>query len=187
MRRAVMRIDAEAGEGEFAHVGSPDADHARTGNRADHSGIATGGRIVPQDHGAGGGHAARDVEEILPGDRKTVEQAERPPRTEPGGGGRGFLQRPFAGDADEDRLIAMRRDAGKRFLGKRDRVELAFLDEYRKPGECFLSGHCLPFSACRLWRLVLPFGPHGRAFDLAYSPRWRLPWFVRLRRTNIAE
>ncbi len=162
VRRAVMRIDAEAGEGELAHVGSPDADHAGTGNRADHGGVTASRRGVPQDRGTRGRHAALDVEEILPGDRKTIEQAERSARTKPGGGRRGLLKRAFAGDADKDRLIAVRRDAGKCLLCKRDRVELAFLDEYRKPGERFLSGHGLPLSACRQRQLVLPLARVGR-------------------------
>ena len=62
---AVMRVDAEAGEGKFRHVGA--AHHHEAGiHRALHGGgVGGGGRGVGQHFGAGGGGLAGDVGEVF--------------------------------------------------------------------------------------------------------------------------
>src|SRR3546814_4621144 len=63
--RAVMRVDADAGEGEFGHVGLADQHGAGGGQAGD--GRSHGGRRggIAQQFRTGGGHLAGRIEEVL--------------------------------------------------------------------------------------------------------------------------
>ena len=76
--RAEMRICADAGECEFAHVGLGD-DHRAGGAQAPHHGrIGRGGRrLLGEDFGAGAGRFAGDIEQVLDADDRAVERPER--------------------------------------------------------------------------------------------------------------
>ncbi len=77
-RRAVMRIGADAGEGEFGHVGLGDDHRAGLAQPPHHRRIG-GGRLafVGQHLRAGARDFAGDVEQILDGDDGAVERPER--------------------------------------------------------------------------------------------------------------
>ena len=77
-RRAVMRIDADAGKGEFGHVGLGDDDRAAGAQGAHHRRIGVGRlALLGQNLRAGARDFAGDVEQILDGDDGAVERAER--------------------------------------------------------------------------------------------------------------
>jgi hypothetical protein len=69
LRRAVMRINADAGIGEFGHVGAADHDKAGPAQPCHHGCIGFRRRGILQCAGAGAGHLPLDVEEILDRDR----------------------------------------------------------------------------------------------------------------------
>ena len=64
-RRAVMRIDADAGIGEFGHVGAADHDEAGPAQPRHRRRIGFRRRGIVERAGAGAGHLALDVEQIL--------------------------------------------------------------------------------------------------------------------------
>ncbi len=76
-RRAVMRIDADAGEGEFAQVGVPDQCGAGGAQPCDGRGVAGGGCRVGHRGGGGGGRMAGDVEQVLHRDRQATQRRAR--------------------------------------------------------------------------------------------------------------
>ena len=64
-RRAVMRIDADAGIGELGHVGAPDHDEAGLAQPRYRCRILLGRRGIVERARAGTRHLALDVEQIL--------------------------------------------------------------------------------------------------------------------------
>ena len=76
-RRAEMRVEAEARIGKFAHIDLADRDHAGRGGVGDAGEVPGLGRSAAEQLRAGGGRRARDVEQILPGDRHAVERRQR--------------------------------------------------------------------------------------------------------------
>jgi hypothetical protein len=73
-RRAVVRIDPEAGEGELGHVAAPDRNEARRPQARHGRCILRRGALIPQRDRAGGGHVAGNVEQILDRDRNAGER-----------------------------------------------------------------------------------------------------------------
>jgi hypothetical protein len=64
-RRAEMRVQAEAGKREFAHVGAAHQHRAGPPEPRDGGRIGLRGRRAVEHARAGAGHLARDVEQIL--------------------------------------------------------------------------------------------------------------------------
>lgn len=76
-RRAVVRVDAHAGKGEFRHVGAA-RQHAARGAQSRHShGIGLGGRRMRKHHGTRRGRLPFDVEQVLGGEGEPGEPALR--------------------------------------------------------------------------------------------------------------
>ena len=71
LRRAVMRIDTDAGIGEFGHVGAADHDKTGPAQPRHHGCIGFRRRRILQRTRAGAGHLSLDVEQILDRDRNT--------------------------------------------------------------------------------------------------------------------
>ena len=69
-----MRIDADAREGEFGHVGAADDHRARGFEPRDDGRIARRNRRIVARLGAGQRALAGDIEEILDRDRQTGER-----------------------------------------------------------------------------------------------------------------
>jgi hypothetical protein len=65
MRRAVVRVQAEPGEREFAHVRATDDHGARASQAGDHERVGLRRRRVGEHAGTGARHLAFDVEEVL--------------------------------------------------------------------------------------------------------------------------
>ena len=65
LRRAVMRVDADAGIGELGHVGAADHDEAGPAQPRHHGRIGFRRRRILQRARAGAGHLALDVEQVL--------------------------------------------------------------------------------------------------------------------------
>lgn len=103
-RRAVMRVEAEAGEGELGHVGAAHHDEAGAAQPGDRRSVALGRGGIRQHRRAGRGRFAGKVEQVLHRDRDAGEAR----RGEPGapqlvhrlGGG----ERRLAMDLDEGQL-----------------------------------------------------------------------------------
>ena len=77
-RRAVMRIGADAGEGEFAHVGLGDDHRAGRAQPLHHRRVGRGEQpFVGQHARARPRHFAGDVEQVLDADDRAVERTER--------------------------------------------------------------------------------------------------------------
>ena len=74
-RRAVVRVDADAGEGELRHVGAADERGAGPAQAGDGGRVGGGGRGVGEHGRAGGGGFAGDVEQVLDRDREAGERA----------------------------------------------------------------------------------------------------------------
>ena len=73
-----MRVDADAGKGEFRHVGLGDDDGAAAAQALHHRRIALGDfAFVGEQLGAGARDFAGDVEQILERDDGAVERPER--------------------------------------------------------------------------------------------------------------
>ena len=68
-RRAVMRIDPEAGEGELGHVGAAQRNKAGGQHPLHHGRVRRGGRRIGQRARAGRRRLAGDVEQVLQADR----------------------------------------------------------------------------------------------------------------------
>ena len=79
-RRAVMRIDADDGEGEFDHVGLGDDDGACGAQPSHHNRVGGSGRRIGENLGARARGFARDIEQILDADNRAVERTERDAR-----------------------------------------------------------------------------------------------------------
>ena len=76
--RAEMRIGADAGKGEFGHVGLGDDHRAGRAQPLHHRRIGGGRRrLLGENLRAGAGRLAGDVEQILDADDDAVERAER--------------------------------------------------------------------------------------------------------------
>ena len=69
-----MRIDADAGEGEFGHVGAADQHRARLLEPRHDRGVAGGGRGIGQGRRSRARDLALDVEQILDRDRQARER-----------------------------------------------------------------------------------------------------------------
>ena len=83
-----MRIGANAGEGEFAHVGLGDDHRAGHAQALDHRRIGRGDVSLLHKHtGAGPRHLALHVVEVLDADDDPVERTERLARLDPCVGG----------------------------------------------------------------------------------------------------
>ncbi len=99
-----MRIDADAGIGEFCHVGAADHNEAGPAQPRHHGRVGLGGSGILQRAGASAGHLPPDIEQILDrhgnagvGRRRGVGLAQ--PVHGVGGPERGFPV-----DVDEDTL-----------------------------------------------------------------------------------
>lgn len=130
-----MRIDTEAGEGELAHIGAADGDHAGIPQQSDDGRIPLGRRIPCQDARTRRRRHTFDVEKIFPGDRNTVQQSERAPLPQPFGRRARFLYRPFFKQCGENGLVGVIRDGVKDGLGHIDRIGCAALNEDGKLGD----------------------------------------------------
>jgi hypothetical protein len=120
-RRAVMRVHAEAGEGELRHVGAAEDDEAGA-DQPLHGGRGGSGRLrAVQHHRAGAGGDAGLVIQVLDADRDAGIGRGRTPR----GAQRVLRRRRGAGRAGMDggegtrALPARFGDAGQRRLGQR--------------------------------------------------------------------
>jgi hypothetical protein len=72
-RRAVMRVEAEPGEGELAHIGAAHDDEAGTAQARDRGGVALGRRCVGEHDRACRRRFAGEVEQVLHRDRNAGE------------------------------------------------------------------------------------------------------------------
>ena len=72
-RRAVMRVDTQAGKGELGHVGAPDRNEPRRAQAGDRGRIACRRLPIFQCNRARRGHVACDVEQILDRHRNAGE------------------------------------------------------------------------------------------------------------------
>ena len=115
-RRAMVRIDADAGEGELGHVGAADEPGAGAPQPLHHRCVLGSRRRRGQDPGAGGADLAGDVEEILDRHRQAGERARiAPARDQPiGVGGRLASSREAGGDEGVVRCRRLR--GGDRLL-----------------------------------------------------------------------
>ncbi len=122
-RRAVMRVEAKAGEGELGHAGTSHRDHACGAECGDD-------RRVPFRGGRGGEnararrrHLAGDIEQILPGERHAVERTEGTSSAQPSCRrfrlGAGMI----GADASEETGHVGCSDGGQRLLGERLGIE----------------------------------------------------------------
>ena len=114
-----MRIDADAGEGEFRHVGLGDDDGARRAQALHHRRIVLSRlALLGQHFGAGARHLAGDVEQILEGHDGAVEGPERNAGAcaRIGGIGRGLGLLAIDGEAGARALAVRIIDARKRGL-----------------------------------------------------------------------
>ncbi len=136
-----MRIDTEAGEGEFAHIGPPDADHAGAAEVRDHRCVGGGRRPFSQNDGTCGRDAAGKIEEVLPGDGQAVEQPEGAAGLDARGGSLRFARRTLLRERDEDRSVGVVFDPRQGFRDKRDGIELAGLHENGEARKCSLVDH----------------------------------------------
>ena len=76
-RRAVMRVDAQAGEGELGHIGAPDRNEPGRAQAGDRGRIACRRLPIFQCNRARRGHVACDVEQILDRHRNAGERRRR--------------------------------------------------------------------------------------------------------------
>ena len=119
-RRAVVRVEAHAREGELAHVGAAH-DHRTGGAQARHDRRVFLGRWrVVERLGAGQRRLAGDVAEVLDRERQARERRGDQTRLAQGVAGVGGGQRLVAPDLDEGAfaLALGVLDAGERFLGE---------------------------------------------------------------------
>ncbi|KPZ23646.1 hypothetical protein ALO56_200001 [Pseudomonas viridiflava] len=72
-----MRIETEPGIGELTEVGLAHTDHAGAGQQPYAWRIQACSADLPTGRGTGRGHGTRHIEKILPGQRNTIERAER--------------------------------------------------------------------------------------------------------------
>ena len=73
LRRAVMRIGADAGIGELHHVGTADQDEARSAQAGHRRRIAVSRRAVVERARTGAGDLALDIEQVLDRNRNAGE------------------------------------------------------------------------------------------------------------------
>ena len=73
-RRAIMRVDADAGEGELGHVGAADQDGAGGSQASDDRRVELCRRHVVERFRAGQGALARNIEQILDRHRQSGER-----------------------------------------------------------------------------------------------------------------
>ena len=73
-RRAVMRIDADAGKGELGHVGAANEDGPGRAQPGDDRRVALRRRLVVERLRAGQRALARDIEKVLDRDRQSGER-----------------------------------------------------------------------------------------------------------------
>ena len=73
-RGAVVRVEADAAEGELHHIGTTDEHRARGAQARDGGTIRRLGRRACEDARSGAGHLARHVEQILQGHRQAVDR-----------------------------------------------------------------------------------------------------------------
>lgn len=130
-----MRIDAQAGKGEFAHIGAAYGDHARLPEETDDRRIAAGGRVGGQDDGPRRRRQPLDVEKILPRNRNAVQQTQRAPFPQTFGRCERLLHSPVFEQRGEDRLIGIIFDGFEHRLGHIDRIGGTALDEDGKLGD----------------------------------------------------
>lgn len=130
-----MRIDADAGKGEFAHIGAADGDHAGLFQQVDDGGIGLCRRVLFQDRRAGGRDHAFQRKEILPGDRNAVENAQRPAVAVTGGRGFGLLHGTLLRQRDEDGFVRMAFDGVEDLFGNLDRCGFTELEEGGEAGD----------------------------------------------------
>ena len=96
-----MRIGADAGKGEFGHVGLGDDDRAAGAQAAHHRRVARGRLAFLGEHfGAGARHLAGDVEQVLDRDDGAIERPERDAGLGAGVGGVGGRLRLLAIDGE---------------------------------------------------------------------------------------
>ena len=74
-RRAVVRVDADAGEGELGHLRAADQRGAGRAQPGDGRSVHRGRRLVRQHDRSGARHLAGDVVEVLDADRQPGECA----------------------------------------------------------------------------------------------------------------
>ncbi len=153
-RRAVMRVEAYAGEGELAHVGAADDHRAGRPQARHHGGVGLGGRGVAERLGTGKRRLARDVAEILDRDRDAGQrrghEARFAQRIACIGGGQGLR----APDLDEGPLAFALGvvNAGEGFFGELARGGAAGGQGRREVPYgriCRRIGHRTPTLTCR--------------------------------------
>jgi hypothetical protein len=69
-----MRIDAEPGESELGHVGTPDRNETSRSQARHRGRVLLGRPRILQHDGTGRGHVAGNVEQILDRDRNAGER-----------------------------------------------------------------------------------------------------------------
>ena len=125
MRRAVVRVQAEPGECEFAHVRATDDDGARASQAGDRERVAFRGRCVGEHAGTGARHLAFDVEEVFHGHRNARERREHRARATErvvgvggGAGGGGIDVQEHGGTLARGVLDAFQRALDERAAGR---------------------------------------------------------------------
>ncbi len=124
-RRAVVGIEADAGERELGHVGAADEDGARGAQPCHRGCVACGGRCIGEHAGPRGGGLPGDVEEVLDRHRYAVERRDRPPGAAACVGCFGGTARAAAVERDEcdpplpRRIVDTRERLGGELRGRR--------------------------------------------------------------------
>ncbi len=108
-----MRIQAEAGIGQFAEIGLADVDHPGAAQGRHQGGIPRRHRAAQANPGTGGGHAAGHVEEVLPGERYTIQRRQWLAGRPAGLCRPGFPICPILAQRDEGRGQARRSGQGR--------------------------------------------------------------------------
>ena len=143
-----MRIDPQAGEGEFRHVGVPDQHGARAHQALHRIGMARGGGLVLAEPGTRARDVPGDVEQVLDRDGQAVQWGTGLPggAQDVGcpGGGQGLF-RPDRGEGPRT-LAARIGDAGQGGLRQGDGRGLALVQgglQCGEGGQHGGSGTCL--------------------------------------------
>ena len=141
-----MFVDAKARKGEFAEIGTADADHARRPQGRNDLCILRGRGIAYHRRGCCRGDAALGIEEVLPGKGDAIEHAKRPalrkalrcrPRLHP---------RPLRQQRGKDGAIRIAGYLFQRSLRQGDGIERARLQKRAQPRKGTVCGDFGHFS-----------------------------------------
>ncbi|CUX57796.1 hypothetical protein AGR7C_Lc50020 [Agrobacterium deltaense Zutra 3/1] len=167
--RAVMRIDAETGKRELAHIGAADADHARLFQRRHHIRVARCRLIVGKHRRPRRGRHAFKVKEVFPGHRNTIEHTTGAAIANAFCRGFRLRHRPRCRQLDKNSVIVLSPDRIQCLFYQGTRIEMAALEENGKLRNvfAFMSHDIFPENGMLRARCRLSASWQGQ------SPRYR--------------